>query len=98
MASPRECDNALGCALWMEINFKISVRRKPDYKVYATVLHNRLKPLLDSLIAPDQTGYVPGRFIMDNVLSLDLVNHWDPQAIIFLYERLTEVCLFIAKK
>ena len=41
-----------------------------DYKLLAKVLSNRLKLLLPSLIDPDQTGYVPDRYIGENILLL----------------------------
>ena len=43
-----------------------------DYRIFMKVLANRIKPLLKSLIHPDQTGFVPERFIIDNISTVKL--------------------------
>ena len=37
------------------------------YKIVAKVYANRMKPLLHNWILPSQTGFVPNRFILDNI-------------------------------
>ncbi|KAL6227352.1 hypothetical protein ACLB2K_001311 [Fragaria x ananassa] len=45
------------------------------YKLGSKVLSNRLKPLLDLIIAPNQSAFVPGRQIADNSLLAFEVSH-----------------------
>ena len=37
-----------------------------DFKIVSSVIANRLKTVIDSLISPVQTAYIPGRFIGEN--------------------------------
>ena len=47
-----------------------------DYKIVTKAIAKRLKKLLPSIINPDQTGYVKGRYIGENVrLIQDIIEH-----------------------
>lgn len=64
-----------------------------DYKIAAKCMATRLKTVLTDLIDPEQTGFLKGRFIGENVrLILDLISYCNdhdiPGALIFLdYEK-----------
>jgi hypothetical protein len=45
------------------------------YKIISKVIAMRLKPLLPTLIAPEQSRYVEGRQIMDNIILAHEVAH-----------------------
>jgi len=45
------------------------------YKIISKVVANRLKPLLSSLVSGEQTGYVEGRQILDNIIQAHEVVH-----------------------
>ena len=44
-----------------------------DYKIYAKMIANRLQIVLPELISTDQTGFVKGRDIADNIKSLNVI-------------------------
>ena len=46
-----------------------------DYKLLAKTLSNRIKHVIDSLISHDQTGYISGRYIGENIRTVsDAIN------------------------
>ena len=57
------------------------------YKIVAKALQLCLKPLMGELISPDQTAFVPHRFILDNVFvaheTLDIAKR-TKQSLLFL--------------
>ena len=49
-----------------------------DYKILTKVIAKRIEKVLPTLIHPDQTGYVKGRYIGENVrLIYDLIHYTD---------------------
>ena len=38
-----------------------------DYKIFAKILSDRLLKLVDDLIGKDQTGFIPGRYMKQNI-------------------------------
>ena len=53
-----------------------------DAKVISKVLAMRLKKVIDNVIRPDQTAYIPGRFIgesirlLSDILEIQKLNKW----------------------
>lgn len=45
------------------------------YKILTKLLANRIKPLLEKLISPNQGGFVKGRHILDNVILVQEIIH-----------------------
>uniref|UniRef100_A0A803TR72 Reverse transcriptase domain-containing protein n=1 Tax=Anolis carolinensis TaxID=28377 RepID=A0A803TR72_ANOCA len=49
-----------------------------DYKMFSNILANRLKDLLNTWIAEDQKGFLPGRKMRDNVRCiLDIIEYYE---------------------
>ncbi|KAL3680440.1 hypothetical protein R1sor_023396 [Riccia sorocarpa] len=46
------------------------------YKIISRILADRIKPLLPGLVNGQQTGFVPGRSIFDNILTLKQGEDW----------------------
>jgi hypothetical protein len=46
-----------------------------SYKILSKLLANRIKPLLEKLISPNQGGFVKGRHILDNVILVQETIH-----------------------
>ena len=45
------------------------------YKIFSKILANRLKAIMPKLISEEQTGFVPGRSILDGILIIQEVIH-----------------------
>ena len=46
------------------------------YKKFAKTLQTRLQPMLTDVISPEQTTFLPLRFIMDNIVLTQETLHW----------------------
>jgi hypothetical protein len=64
-----------GCRL-DPANYRPITLLDTDYRILGKVLSNRLGPVLDSVLGPEQTAFIPGRRIDDNILLLQLLPHY----------------------
>ena len=63
-------------------NWRPVILLNVDYKILAKVIAKRIEPVLPKLIHPDQTGFIKGRFIGQNIRLLnDLMEYTDDQKI-----------------
>ena len=57
-------------------NWRCIVMLNVDYKVCSSVLNNRLKKIIPDLISSEQTGFIKGRYIGQNIrIMLELAEH-----------------------
>jgi hypothetical protein len=47
-----------------------------NFMIFAKALNNRLEKISDRLLAPNQTAFVKGRFILGSVISAHEIIHW----------------------
>ena len=53
-----------------------------DYKIYTSIINERTKKIIPRIINNNQTGFVKGRFIIDNVVLLhEAITQKDPELI-----------------
>jgi len=45
------------------------------YMTISKILVNRLRPVLDNLVSPLQSAFIPGRFVHDNILLTHEIMH-----------------------
>ena len=70
-----------------------------DYKILTKVLANRLEKVLPKIINPDQTSYVKGRYIGENIrLIQDLMFYLEQELLEFLEILLAWQFLWISGK
>jgi hypothetical protein len=46
------------------------------YKIYAKLLQRRLQPVLMEVISPDQSAFLPMRYILDNIVLTQEILNW----------------------
>lgn len=57
------------------------------YKIFSKILENRIKPLLSKIISEEQTEFVPGRSILDGIITI--------QETIHSVQKMKKVCMFM---
>jgi hypothetical protein len=51
-------------------NWRLITLLNISYKLFAKVLQKRVQPVLMEIISPDQAGFLPMRFILDNIILM----------------------------
>ena len=69
-------------------NYRPITLLNTDYRVLAKILARRLRPVQGALISPEQTAFLPGRNIGENVMLLQCMPHALPPSS-------TAVCVFL---
>ena len=57
-------------------DFKPIALCKIVYKIIAKVIANRLKTILPSIISDNQSAFIPGKFITDNIMLAFELSHF----------------------
>lgn len=57
-------------------NYRPITLLNTTYKVYAKLIQRRLQPVLMELVSPDQTGFLPLRYILHNILLVQETLTW----------------------
>ncbi|KAL3682664.1 hypothetical protein R1sor_000686 [Riccia sorocarpa] len=74
-------------ALFLLKNWRPITLLTTTYKIIAKIFACRLKPMLPDIIDQQQTGFISGRSIVENILSLRMTQEWVPatgQEIMFI--------------
>lgn len=61
--TPKEDSSFLKLQNWRPVTLRLNV----DYKTASKAIAKRIEPLLPFMIHPDQTGFVKGRYISENI-------------------------------
>ena len=79
-----------------------------DYKILAKVFAERMKLILDSVISPEQTGFLAGKDICENIRrtleTIEFSNHNQKAGVIIsidfkkCFDRVEHRCVFVSIK